>query len=402
MNKPFFRYEDVPLVLAREGEKPFAVFANNASISVDQSVNVKKSVDDYNISFAFQTGDLYFEGIQESGILLGPVDGPGAKIPESIEIIKSGSRISYPGGQSLYLSENAYPGDYYINVKSTGDTILRRDEDLPHGEVEVLRNYAAEGPAKGSLNISFFMNTGNVETFADVTGLMDLDAYPAVDEGKITGSLGDYLFYDAYIKEVSFSAQPFQPIQANVSLDLYGTLDLEEGRSQKIIDGYGCFGYTYPAQKNIPHAINTKLEGSETVGIKYPLNFSYKITASRNPELYLPVSGKIDEGGEIPSRVTKDNIDIMLDLAGERLDPFLTISGKRADVSIKLSDLGFDKKFTDNNAGVMKEFKMVGNMGDIQPYQTPYQAYGVVESNKLSVSDQGYLQGSVSIRQSYR
>ena len=92
----------------------------------------------------------------------------------------------------------------------------------------------------------------------------------------------------------------------------------------------------------------------------------------------------------------------MIELAGERLDPHLKIEGQRADVSIKLSDLGFDPKYTDNNVGSMKEFKLIRNPNDRQPYATPYQAYGVIESNKLNISDQGYLQGSVTIRQSYR
>lgn len=402
MKKPFFRYEDVPLLLAREGERAFPVFASSASISVDQSVSVKKTVDDYNISFALQTGDLTFEGVQQSEFLLGPIDGPGIRVPESVEIIKKGSKISYPNGSALYVAEDLYPGDYYIKVNSTGDTFLRREEDIPNGEVEVLRNYAASQPAKGNLNFTYYMNDGNVESFADVTGLMNLQDYPATDEGKITGSLGDYLFYDAYIREVSFSAKPFQPIETNVSLDLYGALNLEEGRSEKIINSYNCYENQLPAQKNIPHAVKTKVVGSESAGMQFPLGFSYRITAARNPDVYLPVSGVNDEYGEVPDRVTKENIEVVVQLEGERLDPFLTISGQRADISIKLSDLGFEREFTDNNTGVMKEFKLAGSLDGVQPYSTPYQAYGVVESNQISVSDQGYLKGSISIRQTYR
>lgn len=402
MKKPFFRYEDVPLILARGDERAAAIFANSASISVDQSLSVKKTVDDYNISFALQTGDLYFPGVQESGLLMGPVDGPAIKAQESIEVIKSGSRISYPNGASLYLTEDLLPGDYYVNVRSTGETLLRKDEDIPYGEVEVLRNYAANDIARGTLNISYYMNTGNLESFSDVTGLMDLQSYPHTDEGKITGSLGDYMFYDAYIKEVSFSAQPFQPIQTNVTLDIYGALDVKEGLSEEIIENYGCYGYILPPQKNIPHAMNTKIVGSESAGMKYPLSFSYKITAERKPEVYLPISGGYDDGGEIPDRVTKEDIEVVIELAGERLDPHLKLDGQRADVSIKLSDLGFDPEYTDNNVGSMKEFRLLRNPNDRQPYATPYQAYGVIESNKLTISDQGYLQGSVTIRQSYR
>ena len=53
-NKPFYRYEDVPLLLAPEGGDPIMVFANSANISASQPINARKFVDDYNISFAFQ------------------------------------------------------------------------------------------------------------------------------------------------------------------------------------------------------------------------------------------------------------------------------------------------------------------------------------------------------------
>ena len=59
---------------------------------------------------------------------------------------------------------------------------------------------------------------------------------------------------------------------------------------------------------------------------------------------------------------------------------------KRADLNIKLSDIGFNKSFTDSNFGVLKEFKL----------------YGVIDSSNLSVSDAGYLQGGATVKQSYR
>ena len=93
---------------------------------------------------------------------------------------------------------------YYIKVKSTGDTTLRYNEDVPHGETEVLRNYAAGAAAKGALAITYYMNTGNIKSFFDVTGLMDSSVYPQVNEGKVTGCLGDYFFDNAYIREMSF------------------------------------------------------------------------------------------------------------------------------------------------------------------------------------------------------
>ena len=48
MSKPFLRYDDVPLLMASEGEEPILVFANNATLNVSQQLNVKQYVDDYN------------------------------------------------------------------------------------------------------------------------------------------------------------------------------------------------------------------------------------------------------------------------------------------------------------------------------------------------------------------
>ena len=383
MSKAFFRYEDVPLLMASEGQEPVLVFADSASLSASQPISARKFVDDHQISFALQSGDIHFNGAHESGFLMGPRNGPGVKLPNSIEIIKSGSKIAYPGGQSLIVHEDLYPGDYHIKVRSTGDTTLRYAEDIENGEIETLRNYSAEGPTKGSLAVTYYMNTGNIQSFFDVTGLIDPKVYPQVNEGRVTGCLGDYFFDDAYISEISFSAQPFQPIQTSAKLDIYGNIRYVAGNAEKITSDYGCIR---EEQRTVPSAVNTKVEGSEDAGISYPISFSYTINAQRKPSFQLPVSGNKDPNGELPARVTKEAINITAKINGEKLDTFLKITGKRADLNIKLSDIGFNKAFTDNNFGVLKEFKL----------------YGVIDSSNLSVSDAGYLQGGATVKQSYR
>ena len=383
MSKPFLRYEDVPLLLATEGGYPVFVFANQASLSVSQAIDAKKFVDDHQISFALQTGDIHFTGAHQSGFLMGPPNGPGIKLAESVEVIKSGSKISYPSGQSLIVDADVYPGDYYIKVRSLEEMTLRYNEDIEHGEIEVLRNYAAEGPVKGSLSIQYYMNTGNIQSFFDVTGLMDSTVYPQVNEGKVTGCLGDYTFDNAYIRDISFSAQPFQVIQTTANLDIYGSINYVEGTADRLTSDSAC---TKEDQRTVPHAVNTKINGSDDAGINYPLDFSYSISANRNPCFELPLSGNQDPGGEVPTRVTKEAINITAKIRGERLDPYLKITGKRANLNIQLKDLGFETGFTDNKFGTLKEFSL----------------YGVIDSNNLSVSEGGYLAGGASIKQSYR
>lgn len=399
MSKPFYRYEDVPVVLASKGRDPVMVFARSAGLSASQPIEAKKFLDDYNISFALQTGHIHFTGAHESGFLMGPKNGPGIRLPESVETIPSGYKIAYPGGQALYLAQDLMPGDYYIKVKSTGETILDYEKDIEYGEIDVLRNYAASNVVRGSLNISYYMNTGNLHTFADLTGLLDPTIYPQVNEEKVTGSFGDYIFEDAYLTELSFSAAPFEIIESNIRLDIYGRMKYQEGLSDSIINDYGCLKEN---QFSVPHAINTKLVGTSGVGIDYPLNFEYSIYANRNPEVPVPIDGKEDQDGEIPVRVTKDEIEISIRVQGEKLDPFLKISGQRANVIVKLSDIGFSKEFTDNNEGLLKEFALAGSLVYPDLPSEELRDYGVVEEDNLSVSEGGFLRGTATIKQSYR
>lgn len=399
MSKPFYRYEDVPVLLAEEGQEPVMVLATRASISANQPLVAKKFIEDYNISFALQNEDVEFTGIEEREFILGPISGPGIKIPESVEIIKSGQKISYPGGQSLYLSEDLYPGDYHIKVKSTGETVLDLYGDVPYGEVDVIRNYSAQAEVKGRLNISYYMNTGNLDSFADLTGLAEPNIYPQVNERKVTGSIGDYKFNDAYLTELSFNAEPFSIIEANLDLDVYGKMEYVDGWSEYILNEMPC---VRRRQYTVPHAMNTKVYGANGIGIDYPLNFNYTITANRYPEIPIPVSGFIDEDGELPARVTKNEIDITISIEGEKLDPFLKITGQRADITISLSDIGFEKDFTDNNYGKLNEFKLAGNL--ILPDAVPaeLEQYGVKDEDALSVSEGEFLRGRATVRQSYR
>jgi hypothetical protein len=277
---------------------------------------------------------------------------------------------------------------------------LSHDKDVPYGEVDVIRQYAAERGAAGSLDITYYMNTGNIYSFFDITGLVDQEIYPQVHEGKITGSLGDFTFDNAYIREITFDAVPYQPVQTTVSIDIYGALNYQEGISENVISN-DYYNYRNK-QKSIPHGLTSKIEGIENVGMEYPLEFNYSISVDREPAYELPLSGKLSENGEVPTRVNKKSIDVTAEVVGEKLDPFLKITGQRAELKISLNDLGFSKDFTDNNLGEMREFKLVGNLVYPEPIPQDLVSYGIVDRDTISVSEGGYLRGRASIKQSYR
>lgn len=400
MIKPFKSYEDCPILIADLDRDPVFIFADSASISVSQTIYSKKFADDYRISFADVDEDLILEPGIEYEFLLGPKKGRGTRVPESIEVIRKGSRISYPSRQSLVLNADLNPGDYRARVIATGHTRLSYDSDIENGEVDVVRHYSAENGAMGSLNISYYMNTGNIYSFFDVTGMIDREVYPNVYEGKITGSIGDFTFNDGYIREISFNAQPYQPVKSQVTIDIYGTLEYSGGLADEVINN-NYYNYRRK-QTSVPHALGTKIKGVENLGMEHPVDFTYAINVSRDPTYEVPLSGNLDEGGEVPVRVNKTSIDITAEIIGEKLDPYLKITGQRAELTIGLGDIGFSKSFLDNNQGELREFKLVGNLVYPEPIPEELVSYGVVDRDSISVSDGGYLRGRASIKQSYR
>tara|TARA_Y100000361_G_scaffold153900_1_gene177156 strand:+ start:1395 stop:2597 length:1203 start_codon:yes stop_codon:yes gene_type:complete len=400
VSKKFYRYEDVPLMLASKDDDPVLIFANNVSLGVNQQINVKKFTDDYRISIGLQTGDVFIASGERRDFVLGPRNGPGVPISESLEVAKSGQKIIFPSGQSIYLTSDAEPGDYYISVEAREDTLLRYEEDLEYGELEVLRSYAADYGVKGTLNVDYYMNTGNMQSFFDLTGLSDINSYPQVDESPVSGSFGDYKFDHAYLREISFDARAFEPVSTRAVFDVFGTLEYVEGLSEQIINSdYGC---NVREQLTVPHGLRTTINGADSIGMESPIGFSYSISCQRNPEYNIPIKGNDDQMGELPVRVTKENVDVEVRIDGEKLDPYLKITGQRAEISVSLSDIGFRDDFSDNNFGELKNFNLVGNLVYPEPVPEILASHGVMESDTLSVGVGGYLRGSASIKQSFR
>ncbi len=387
-------------MLASKDDDPVLIFANNVSLGVNQQINVKKFTDDYRISIGLQTGDVFIASGERRDFVLGPRNGPGVPISESLEVAKSGQKIIFPSGQSIYLTSDAEPGDYYISVEAREDTLLRYEEDLEYGELEVLRSYAADYGVKGTLNVDYYMNTGNMQSFFDLTGLSDINSYPQVDESPVSGSFGDYKFDHAYLREISFDARAFEPVSTRAVFDVFGTLEYVEGLSEQIINSdYGC---NVREQLTVPHGLRTTINGADSIGMESPIGFSYSISCQRNPEYNIPIKGNDDQMGELPVRVTKENVDVEVRIDGEKLDPYLKITGQRAEISVSLSDIGFRDDFSDNNFGELKNFNLVGNLVYPEPVPEILASHGVMESDTLSVGVGGYLRGSASIKQSFR
>jgi hypothetical protein len=387
----FIRYEDVPVVIgAANGDKEF-IFASHASLSISQNLQPKRFLDDCVLPFA-ETGDisfLYDGHVKE--LLMGAPGGPAIPLSSSVEEVKSGTMITFPTGNKLYVESGIRSGDYYIHVKATGATDLSFDTDLQNGEIEVERNYCTTEPIGGTLNIAFFLNTGTLPSFFNLTGLLGGDLlnhkYPRINEEKITGFFGNYFFHDGYLESLRFSTRAFYPYMAEVSIRLFGNLTYDENN----IDNF----YVSPefnSQKTIPHAVGTELSGLGSLGIDKAVSFDYSINCQRSYGFEMPATGKSVTSsnfenltGVVPTRGAKNAIEIEASIEGNRINPYLSISGTRGHINISVQDMGF-VNYPDENFGKLKEFNI----------------YGPITKQSLSVGEGDYLKGNVTIKDVYR
>lgn len=385
----FLPYEDVPLYLSVNGGEGEYIFAESASLSVNQPLEVTRQTDDNLIQiceFGFGQNMQYsspnfISGVNHS-VCLGPTDGPPKPLATSIFKIPSGTKVSFPNNKNLYFTHDVSPeGDDFIvdlHAKSGGWTLT--EEESQSGYFEPIFNYVSTGPVQGSLDVSFYPNTGNLKSFFNITGLSDPLKYPPIDEEKITGFLGDFAFHNAYLTSYSFGLQPNGISQASASFVIFGELT----KDSSLTSNY--YSSDLYQQQSIPHGETSQIVGHSPLGLNHPISFSYSMSVQRNP-VFLSPTGIDHEEGRVPVRVTKSNTNIQLTIDGDNLDPNILsegFNGKRANITAELSDLNYSG-FSDNSNGLMNKFS----------------CSGVITSQSLSVNSAGYLNGSISVNQSY-
>ena len=379
----FFKtYDNVPVSLGTTTDSAKAIFANSASISINQELQPKIFLDDHLVSFA-GSGDIDFVANTPQTLLMGDFEGFGYPIPESIKNIPSGSEINFPNSKKLFVSGDAVSGDYYINVYSTGNFTLSGGIESQYGvALNPIRNYATDNPIEGKLNLEFYFDSGDIQSFFDITGLLTPEQYPPVNEEKVTGSFGDWKFNNAYLESISFSIAPYQPVTTSASFSIYGSLEYDKDFSDNLINSHDLTG-----QKTAPQGAASSVEGLNSLSNDYyALQLSYEVTANREASFEIPKASEKDtESGEIPSRVSKNQIIKKVSIDGNKINDYLNINGTRASLNVKLSDMGY-QSFSDNYAGDLISFN----------------CDGVVDSQNLRVSEGGVLNGQISIVEHYR
>jgi len=375
----YIRYEDVPVVIGSLNQEPSFVFSNEVSLSIQQSLPVKRYIDDHVVSFT-NTGDITFAANEVKTLTFGSQGGPSMPAPDSIEMIPKGTLISFPTGNKLYFEENVFPGSYFAKIKAQNACTLSTSVDCENGEIEVNRNYSTDNPIAGDLVVNFYVDSGNLKSFFNLTGIFSENDYPRVNENKVTGFFGNYFFDDAYLESLNFSCRAFYPFTATARLKTFGTLRYESSNIDNFFNNP-----EYNAQKNLPHGARTNIVGKEGVGMTTNLSFDYTINSSRNYDFNIETGGANGLEGELPVRATKEETVTALRIEGENINPYLTLSGKRANLKIQLEDIGFTN-FEHDSRGKLNSFEV----------------YGPIVAQDLSVGDGSYLRGSVTVQDTYR
>jgi hypothetical protein len=376
----FFTYEDVPLFLGVSGRSGEYIFAEQASINVQQSLKPTRYSDDTRIRFTDNANSHPIGAGSTENWVLGPSGGPPQPLSTSIYKIPSGTKITFPNNKNLFFEEDIYPNghNYTAELRSYSGFELSNPESQS-GYFEPIWRYAAKTAIGGNMNVSFYVNSGNLPNFFNITGLSNPATYPPIDEERITGFLGNFRFDNAYLKTFSFSLSPNSISRANASFEIYGTLT----EDTSLIPNY--YSSSLYQQQSVPHGMGSEVVGTTDHGISHLTNFSYNMQVNRLAKFPLGTGDRTSSQGLIPTRVAKLNTTINMSLQGESINPNIfsdEFGGKRANITVNLKDLNYSN-FEDNSQGLMGTLK----------------CSGVVSDQSLQMNNEGYLKGSLSIKQ---
>ena len=379
-------YENVPLYLAEKGKEGEYIFAERASLNLNQSVSVDRQMDDNIIQIAaYSDGSTIdysshtFLPNEDTLITLGPIGGPPKPIATSIYSIEKDSKITFPNGKHLYFSKEIRPSgnDYVIEVYAKSGGWSLDENECQNGYFNPELGYSAKSPIEGSLEVDFYLNTGNMPNFFNITGIADPTKYPPISNEVITGFLGDFEFQNAYLSSFSFSVSANAIVQASASFQIYGLIK----KNTELSKNY--YSSSLYQQQSIPHGEKSQIIGIKALGMDYATSFSYSAQINRVPKYSLPEDDEIPEFGFVPSRVSKRETTVSVNIEGTNIDPsIINKASKRENVEIscELYDLSY-QNYKNNSAGFMQKFV----------------CDGMVDSESVSINSLGFLEGSFSI-----
>ena len=213
-----------------------------------------------------------------------------------------------------------------------------------------IHRYAPAQAPKGTLTFNHYL-TGSLASFLNVTG---------ISESSVAGTFGGLTFSDAYLTSLSFSVRPYEPINVQSSFDIYGSFSNSVSSSND----------TELNKVKYSHAAKSFVGGLPT-NINHTVSFNYSMEAVRSP-VFLA-------GETTPTRVTKENIDINMSIAGDNIGSNINAGGSDASLTCSIYDIN-------DSSSALQNFHCSGR----------------IITQELNVGSQGYLNGNISVTQAYQ
>ena len=161
------------------------------------------------------------------------------------------------------------------------------------------------------------------------------------------------------LNSLSFSVEPYSPILVRSSFDFYGSF------SNSASSSYDAD----LAKTKYSHAIKSFVAGTPS-NINHTISFDYSMEAKRNA-VFLA-------GETTPTRVTKEAVDITMDIKGDNIGNNLTFYGEDVNLKCSIYDI--------NDSSVLQNFYCSGR----------------IDRQNMQVNPRGYLNGGISAIQAYQ
>jgi hypothetical protein len=250
-----------------------------------------------------------------------------------------------------------------VEVTVDGDNIFAQTATIGvDASVSVVRHtdgtifrYAPTNGLKGQLSLEYYM-TGSLNTNFNPT---------TTTETAMNGTFAGLAFSNIYTKSLSFSMEPYQPILIKSSFDFYSDLSstisssFEDPTANAAWDGQGKYA----------HGVVSYLAGLPS-RMNETISFNYSSSAERIP-VYLI-------GETTPTRVTLEQTQADMGLRGNDIGGVLQTSGTNANITCYLEDINSRSNITSFNVN------------------------GEIVSQRLDVSQNGYLEGEIGVSQVHR
>ena len=247
-----------------------------------------------------------------------------------------------------------------------------------------LIDYAPNGPIQGKFSTEFYL-TGALPNYLKFDNQSD---------APISVSFNNFNIPSAFLTDLSFSVEPYQPISVSASFDFYhGIISL----STDLNDTHNLFSPADGTNK-VKNQLAT-LNGLSSYIITYSRstykenpddfivsNFSYSFTVDRQPLLRVKQS--------IPSRVALKQVNGQFSITSNNIDGLLDIHGNDAIFNAVLADpqnpatytsIGLTGIITDQNYVISDSNYGVGTIKMVQSITKKRNAISVPETNDPAI-----------------